>query len=344
MNYLQATELFLKRKARDLAIVKGIASPRTLHTYRYNLELLARFILAKHHGHQDCPHCYKNRDTFNMLLSSFDITEITNDDIRDYLFECTQSGNIASTINTRLNTYKSMWKELETAEGVENVTRGIPKARHIYKRKASPTREHLKTIIDHFESIKYKNKTNFRNYIFYSTIRFFGLRISEALSLRISKTYFLDDALKIEILGKGNKPRIRSLPLFDLDGEPITICQDFYDDFKSFISDSIPEFKIEDPKISDYLFFSQSKKSKNKWDEESARLAFSVALKKVNLHMYHYTPHSLRHAFVSHKLAAGVPLQTVSRLVDHANVSITSTIYAHSEEQDLIDGMSKGIF
>jgi len=46
---------------------------------------------------------------------------------------------------------------------------------------------------------------------------------------------------------------------------------------------------------------------------------------------------------VSHKLADGVPLQTVSKLVDHANSVITSTIYAHSEEQDLIDGMRKGL-
>ena len=109
---------------------------------------------------------------------------------------------------------------------------------------------------------------------------------------------------------------------------------------KKYIESVIPKFNIKDPKLSDHLFFSQSK---NQWDATSARLAFSVAVEKVNLKVYHYTPHSLRHAFVSHKLADGVPLQTVSRLVDHANVSITSIIYAHSEEQDLIDGMSKGI-
>jgi len=340
MNYLQATELFLKRKARDLAISKGMASPRTLHTYRYNLELLARFILVKHHGQKDCPHCYKNRALFNASISAIDITSITNDDIRDYLFECTQSGNTAATINVRLNTFRSMWAELAIAEGLTNITQGIPKARHQYKRKASPTRQHLKTLINHFEANKHKNKTSFRNYIFYSIIRFYGLRLSEALGLKVSKIYFLDDALKIEILGKGNKPRVRSLPLFDASGDPLPQCREFYDDLKTFIHNTLPEFAIENPTIKDYLFFSQNK---NQWNEGSARLAFYKGLKKVNLHMFNYSPHSLRHAFVSHKLADGVPLQTVSRLVDHANVAITSAIYAHSEEQDLIDGMSKGI-
>jgi len=340
MNYLEAVNLFIKRKARDLAIIKGLASPRTLHTYRYNLELLARFILSKHHGQSDCPHCHKNRDVFDRLLESFNVEDVTNDDLRDYLFECTESGNTPATINVRLHTFRSMWNELALAEGIQNITIGIRKAHHQYIRKPSPTRDHLKTIIDHFESIKYKNKTNHRNYIFYSTIRFFGLRISEALGLKLTKIYFLDDALKIEILGKGNRPRIRTLPLFGSDGEPINECEDFYHDLETYIKDVLPEFDIQNPHISDLLFFSQSK---NQWHECSARSAFDNALKKVNLHMFGYSPHSLRHAFVSHKLADGVPLQTVSRLVDHANVAITSSIYAHSEEQDLIDGMSKGI-
>lgn len=41
-------------------------------------------------------------------------------------------------------------------------------------------------------------------------------------------------------------------------------------------------------------------------------------------------PHSLRHCWVSHVLAAGIPLAEVSKLAGHANVAITAEVYAHA--------------
>ena len=49
-----------------------------------------------------------------------------------------------------------------------------------------------------------------------------------------------------------------------------------------------------------------------------------------------FTWHSLRHCFVSHALAAGLPLFEVSRLAGHSSPTVTGTIYAHflPERQD----------
>ena len=339
MNFSEAIDAFLQRKSRDLAISKGVASSGTMETYRYRLEDFARYLLNKKHGEDKVSKCQKNPEEYEKLLQSLNIESIVSDDIGDYLFDCLQNGITASTINTRLYTLRSMWKELAKTEGLKDICKDIPRARYQYKRKASLTRKHLNELMSHFKNNKDKNKNSFRNHIFFSTIRFYGLRISEALTLKVPTLHMMEDSIKLEIIGKGNKLRVRTLPLYDLAGKVIFECRDYYNDMMTYLTEIRPKYKAQDQEKGP-LFYSQKGK---RWNEDSARLAFNTALKKVSLQMYHYTPHSLRHAFVSHKLADGVPLQTVSRLVDHANVSITSIIYAHSEEQDLIDGMTKGI-
>jgi len=323
MKLKNAINLFIERKAKNLIAAKGVASPRTLETYKTSLQLFSRFVKEKYQ------------------VSSINIQDITEDDITDFLCHCREEGNQGSTINTRLNSIKTAWKELAKKIELKDITEGVPKVKHKYKRQPSVSKEHVKIIMNHFKGIKHKNKTNYRNYIFYTTISLFGLRISEALDLKISKMFFLDGILKIDILGKGNKPRMGYLPLSDKKGKPLPEHQEFYKDLKYYIKEILPEFDIQKKQLKDNLFFSQSK---DKWDRESARVVFSRILKKLKLALYKYSPHSLRHAFASRLLAAGVPLQTVSVLLGHSNVAITAAIYAHSEEQDLINAMSEGNF
>jgi len=339
MNFSEAIDTFLRRKSRDLAITKGVASPRTMETYRYRLEDFARYILKKTQSDNVIDKSREDTKLFEQLMSTITFESITEDDIGDYLFECLQAGISAPTINTRLYTLRSMWKEISKILKIDNISKDIPRARYQYRRKSSLTRKHLNELMSHLNKLKNNNKNAFRNHIFFATIRFYGLRISEALGLKINSMHLLEDSIKLEILGKGNKLRVRTLPLYDLSGNVIQECKEYFEDMNTYIKEIRPKYKGCDVDKG-VLFFAQSG---NPWNEDSARLSFNNAMKKTNLNMYHYTPHSLRHAFVSHKLADGVPLQTVSRLVDHANVSITSTIYAHSEEQDLIDGMTKGI-
>ena len=51
-----------------------------------------------------------------------------------------------------------------------------------------------------------------------------------------------------------------------------------------------------------------------------------------------FTWHSLRHCFISHTLAAGLPLFEVSRLAGHSSPTVTGTIYAHflPDRQDAV--------
>jgi integrase/recombinase XerD len=53
-----------------------------------------------------------------------------------------------------------------------------------------------------------------------------------------------------------------------------------------------------------------------------------------------YTPHSLRHFFGTQLVRAGVDVATVSRLMGHSNISVTS-IYLHADDQTLAGAVEK---
>lgn len=53
------------------------------------------------------------------------------------------------------------------------------------------------------------------------------------------------------------------------------------------------------------------------------------------------SPHSLRHTFATRALQAGVPAEIVSKLLDHASVSITLNVYARFSQTQIDDAMRK---
>ncbi|GAA0925862.1 hypothetical protein GCM10009560_27570 [Nonomuraea longicatena] len=63
-------------------------------------------------------------------------------------------------------------------------------------------------------------------------------------------------------------------------------------------------------------------------DYNTFRKAFAAAVKAVGL-PEGFTPHDLRHAYVSMQLADGIPITDVSRFIGHKNINITYAIYGH---------------
>ncbi|MDQ3513091.1 MAG: tyrosine-type recombinase/integrase, partial [Chloroflexota bacterium] len=53
----------------------------------------------------------------------------------------------------------------------------------------------------------------------------------------------------------------------------------------------------------------------------------------------HIAPHGLRHSGATMLLNAGVSAKTVSRLLGHANVSMTLNLYVHPDDRDLAAGI-----
>lgn len=335
MILTNAINNFLERKAKKLS---GI-SPNTISNYHYHLEALGRFMLKRRLNTKQWAEVQASREKLNQMISIIEVEQIIEDDIIDHLHEQKKSGVCENTLNIHLSTFSSFWTYLEKRHKIENVVKDIERANYKYQRQPSFSHEDLNTFMSYLESRKHKTKSTFRNHIFFSTLRYYGLRISEALNLDMPSIQLTEEGVTLNVMGKGNKPRSNTFPLFDEDNEIIKECQAYHQDLTYYINEIRPQYKVTDPTLSQYLFYSEKK---NKWHPDSARWFFKKVMKELGLEENHYTPHSLRHAFVSHKLADGVPLITVSRLVGHASIDVISKIYAHSEETDRNIGMTKG--
>lgn len=129
-----------------------------------------------------------------------------------------------------------------------------------------------------------------------------GLRISEALSLKVSD--FLGDNNFLKISGKGNKERI--VPLLPEASEEvrklILICP--------FIDNKNPD---------SFLFFGkQGKKLDPAVFQKSVRdLKNMIGLSEGS------TPHAFRHSFATHLLSNSGDLRTIQELLGHSSLSTT---------------------
>jgi integrase len=60
-----------------------------------------------------------------------------------------------------------------------------------------------------------------------------------------------------------------------------------------------------------------------------------VRLRRAAKFPLHISTHDLRHFCGSHWMRLGVPHADITKMLGHANVKITMTLYAHSDNQHL---------
>jgi site-specific recombinase XerD len=147
-----------------------------------------------------------------------------------------------------------------------------------------------------------------RDYVLIKLLLSNGLRISEALNIRINDIDFIDKSILIH--GKGNK--LREI-FFDIN--------EVEKDFLNYIN----EIK-KLPLNHDYMFVSIKNYSK------LTSRGFQLLLKKY-LNMAEITtaitPHNLRHTFASISIEKGCNIKAVSQLLGHSNIQITIDTYTH---------------
>ena len=136
-----------------------------------------------------------------------------------------------------------------------------------------------------------------------------GLRVSEAVGLRISGLY-LDEGF-IRIIGKGNKERL--VPL----GELACNAVREYLDVRPLPGDS---------ESSDLLFL-------NRFGKSFSRVSMFKLIKKQALIAgisKEISPHTLRHSFATHLVENGADLRVVQEMLGHESIT-TTEIYTHIE-------------
>ena len=134
-----------------------------------------------------------------------------------------------------------------------------------------------------------------------------GLRVSEAVGLRISDVY-LEEGF-VRIIGKGDKQRI--VPI----GEPA--CQAVHSYLEVRIAPA-------DTASGDILFL-------NRFGKSLSRIAVFNMIKKQALMAgvrKEISPHTFRHSFATHMIEHGADLRAVQEMLGHESI-LTTEIYTH---------------
>lgn len=146
-----------------------------------------------------------------------------------------------------------------------------------------------------------------------------GLRISEAVSLEITRVDLVSG--KLRILGKGNRERIVPIPSGTV---PL---------LKDYISKSRSLFLKQNTNL---FFVSRlGRKVRRQWVEELLQeKCIELNLQK------HITPHKLRHSYATHMLQGGADLRSIQEMLGHADIQ-TTEIYTHVENKQVFTAYEK---
>ena len=138
-----------------------------------------------------------------------------------------------------------------------------------------------------------------------------GLRVSEAVELKISDLY-LDEGF-IKVRGKGGKERL--IPIGELASDAIV----------TYMEDRpVPAEAAAD----DILFL-------NRFGKRLSRISMFKMVKKQALLVdirKEISPHTFRHSFATHMLENGADLRVVQELLGHESI-VTTEIYTHIDSE-----------
>lgn len=146
--------------------------------------------------------------------------------------------------------------------------------------------------------------TTFKHKVFFTLLYSTGLRLGEALRLRVEDVDVAGMRLRV-LDGKGHKDRYTLLSAECLD------MLRFY--FRAFRPEG-------------GLIFNGREKGKA-WSEKAAQMAFVAARHRAKLPEF-VTAHTLRHCFATHLLQTGTDLVTIQKLMGHKYLKTTAR-YIH---------------
>ena len=245
-------------------------------------------------------------------------TNVCREDILAYLESRGDAGKESITKRTQariISSFRSFWSWLQIeGEIQENPCDGIDAPKIGRYLPAVLSVDEVTAIMD---SVDLSGWTGLRDRAILELLYGCGLRVSEAVSMRLSDV-FIDDGF-IRVTGKGDKQRI--VPM----GEPAK------DAVLAYLA-ARPE---TDRRYEDVLFL-------NKRGTGLSRVAIfemvkrQAALAGIDKEI---SPHTFRHSFATHLLEGGADLRGVQEMLGHESV-LTTEIYTHldseSWQQDIL--------
>lgn len=272
-----------------MQIEKGL-SPNSIYSYTYDLKKFSDFLARK------------NKTILNA----------SQDDVEQFLFfEKNKKRNSARTLARSLAAIRQFYNYMTSIENISNPTVKIETP---HFQKVLPDFLSIEEIDRLFASIREDDLYQLRDKAIFELLYSAGLRISEAVELKVIDVDLKNKFLKV--LGKGNKERI--VPIGD---EAKRLIEKYLNDSRPIILGN---------RISEYLFISKKGGMLNR--RSVWRLLKGYA-KMVDVRK-NITPHTLRHSFATHLLERGADLRAVQELLGHVDIS-TTQIYTHLARKQL---------
>lgn len=292
-------QLHLKLFVNYLRTEKSL-SENTISAYQFDLEKFISF-------------CENEKQIF----SSEKITDDTINSFLQFLYnsESKNKGKFSSkSVSRIISSLKSFFKFLDSEKFIPvnpSVNLETPKTSRLLPEVL--TVEETDILLSKPDV---NTKLGLRDKALLETIYASGLRVSEAINMKVSDLY-ADEGF-IRITGKGSKERI------------VPVGKTALKYIKKYFNES--RIYLKNSKSSDYLFlnFRGSKLSRMGIFKILKKYCLEAGIKR-EIH-----PHTLRHSFATHLLQGGADIRIIQEMLGHSDIS-TTQIYTHIEKDYLIE-------
>jgi site-specific recombinase XerD len=264
------------------------------------------------------------RETYQTAIKQFfdytntginKISELTPADIQDYInYLKTKKAYSNSTINIKISALKSLFNKASFLFNLSNPfeflkkmnVKTIEKTNIVFNKEGALTTAEINKLLAHYQRRMTSDNiktvyTAKRNYILINLLYYHGLRISEALNIKIDNITELNNLYAISIMGKGSKPR------------QIKISIDLYNNIIDLHKEGFLFRALSGKQLTRFAIFQDIK-----------RLGKQLLNKNIHLHLF-------RHSFATNLIEKTKSINKVSKYLGHSSIDITCRIYDHNE-------------
>jgi integrase/recombinase XerD len=255
-----------------------------------------------------------NIKNYEMLLGKFieycieneivNVEDITYSHVRQYLLNCQEKGDKASTINTKLLRIRAFLNYMVECEVIKNNP-----AKKVKRQKEDVkidvfSDEQIRQMLNFYRRIKQREKSYvaYRDYMMIVTILGTGIRRGEIIKLQWSDVDFINKTMSV--FGKAR--RKETIPITDKLAKELagyqTFCKQYWGS------------------LSDYVFV---KRDNTQMTDNSLMLVFKYLGQKMNFKDVRVSAHTFRHTFCHRLAMSGMSAFAIQKLMRHSNISTT---------------------
>jgi len=255
-----------------------------------------------------------NIKNYEMLLGKFvdycienqvvNVEDITYSHVRQYLLNCQEKGDKASTVNTKLLRIRAFLNYMVESEVIKtNPAKKVIKQKDDVKIEVFSD-EQIKQMLNFYRRIKRREKSYvaYRDYMIIITILGTGIRRGEIINLQWSNIDFVNKT--ISVFGKTR--RQETIPITEKLANELagyqTFCKQYWGS------------------LSDYVFV---KRDNTQMTDNSLMLVFKYLGQKMNFKDVRVSAHTFRHTFCHRLAMSGMSSFAIQKLMRHSSISTT---------------------